>query len=778
MADEKKIIIEVELDAKGAKKTATELTGALAVQRAELAKLQKILKQGKGNTKEQREAWEKAAKGVAGLNRAIAENAKDLRNAQKEATAEASSINALRASVSKLTKERNALNVSTDEGQKRFKELTKTIKTQTDELKELEGAVGDTRRNVGNYKADIVEALKANSLFGDSFGKLAQGLETAKLGTKSLAAALIALPIIAIAFAIKTFLERTREGRQLLERFGAVTQAVFGVFLDLIADIGKDFVEFFNDPLENSKTLVKDLGDAIVKNLTNRFDALIETAGAIGVVFKQLFAGEFTEAVGTASDVAKGFFKIYTGVDANDAIAKGKELAEQARKLAEEIAKQAKIADNLAQANIRARDSIRALTVEASKQKRIAEENRKLRDDETKTEAERLAFNKLALEAEEKRRDALLKTLDLRKRILQNEIALNGGFKNAQDSQLDELAQFEAEKFDILEDFAGRTTELLTEENSIKRDELKAQANLEAAILEEKLITGQLSAEEELQQRIAIIRKKRDAELVGLNEGSREAQQVRQEFRNEELQLLADFEADKAETLATADEAETERLKAQFDEREKARKEELAKQKALADAQIVIQEQKLSAISGITSALISVFGEESAAGKIAFITDKALAIADVIIKTQQANALLSAQLGVASPPAIAANTIRGIASVATIAATTVQGFAEGGYTGDGGKYQPAGVVHRGEIVIPQTGVKAMGGASQAMGTISSLGGFANGGIVGSRMSAQSRVPNAINSLSNDISRLQVQVAVTDINKASGKYNAIQAKVNS
>jgi len=29
------------------------------------------------------------------------------------------------------------------------------------------------------------------------------------------------------------------------------------------------------------------------------------------------------------------------------------------------------------------------------------------------------------------------------------------------------------------------------------------------------------------------------------------------------------------------------------------------------------------------------------------------------------------------------------------------GFAEGGYTGDGGKYEPAGIVHKGEFVIPQ-----------------------------------------------------------------------------
>lgn len=34
-----------------------------------------------------------------------------------------------------------------------------------------------------------------------------------------------------------------------------------------------------------------------------------------------------------------------------------------------------------------------------------------------------------------------------------------------------------------------------------------------------------------------------------------------------------------------------------------------------------------------------------------------------------------------------------------------KGHAEGGYTGDGGKYEPAGIVHKGEYVIPQEGVR-------------------------------------------------------------------------
>jgi lambda family phage tail tape measure protein len=36
------------------------------------------------------------------------------------------------------------------------------------------------------------------------------------------------------------------------------------------------------------------------------------------------------------------------------------------------------------------------------------------------------------------------------------------------------------------------------------------------------------------------------------------------------------------------------------------------------------------------------------------------------------------------------------------------GFASGGYTGDGGKYEVAGVVHRGEFVMPQETVSRVG----------------------------------------------------------------------
>lgn len=49
--------------------------------------------------------------------------------------------------------------------------------------------------------------------------------------------------------------------------------------------------------------------------------------------------------------------------------------------------------------------------------------------------------------------------------------------------------------------------------------------------------------------------------------------------------------------------------------------------------------------------------------------------------------------------------IAGFAAVASLQAllsTALASFADGGYTGDGGKYQPAGIVHAGEFVAPQS----------------------------------------------------------------------------
>lgn len=54
------------------------------------------------------------------------------------------------------------------------------------------------------------------------------------------------------------------------------------------------------------------------------------------------------------------------------------------------------------------------------------------------------------------------------------------------------------------------------------------------------------------------------------------------------------------------------------------------------------------------------------------------------------------------------------------------GFARGGYTGDGGKYEPAGIVHRGEFVFTKEATKRIG----VNNLHRMMRGYASGGVVG------------------------------------------------
>jgi SLT domain-containing protein len=56
------------------------------------------------------------------------------------------------------------------------------------------------------------------------------------------------------------------------------------------------------------------------------------------------------------------------------------------------------------------------------------------------------------------------------------------------------------------------------------------------------------------------------------------------------------------------------------------------------------------------------------------------------------------------------------------------GYASGGFTGMGGKYEPAGVVHRGEFVFPSEAVSRIG--VPMLGALAGLPGYSFGGLVG------------------------------------------------
>ncbi|XKM39130.1 D-alanyl-D-alanine carboxypeptidase family protein [Rhizobium ruizarguesonis] len=89
------------------------------------------------------------------------------------------------------------------------------------------------------------------------------------------------------------------------------------------------------------------------------------------------------------------------------------------------------------------------------------------------------------------------------------------------------------------------------------------------------------------------------------------------------------------------------------------------------------------------------------------------------------------------------------------------GFAEGGYTGDGGKHEPAGVVHRGEFVMSKAATRRLGaGNLDAMHRAALRGGYAEGGYVGSAPALRKPDLVAANGNAAPVQQITISAPVT------------------
>ncbi|EPL0838246.1 phage tail length tape measure family protein [Klebsiella aerogenes] len=116
-----------------------------------------------------------------------------------------------------------------------------------------------------------------------------------------------------------------------------------------------------------------------------------------------------------------------------------------------------------------------------------------------------------------------------------------------------------------------------------------------------------------------------------------------------------------------------------------------------------------NSFSGITDAMGTMFGKQSVMYKAAFVTQKAFALAQAAVQLPMAMAqALSSQPFPYNLAAMA--TVAGLMATITssISSAAAVGFASGGYTGSGGKYQPAGIVHKGEYVFDQESTNRIG----------------------------------------------------------------------
>jgi lambda family phage tail tape measure protein len=170
-----------------------------------------------------------------------------------------------------------------------------------------------------------------------------------------------------------------------------------------------------------------------------------------------------------------------------------------------------------------------------------------------------------------------------------------------------------------------------------------------------------------------------------------------------------------------------------------------------AQANQVIESQKNEIITSATQTMIDSglqilatgFGEQSGIYKAAFAASKAFAIAQSLVSIQQGIAMAAANpfpYNIAAMASVAAATASIVSNIAAVADV---GFATGGFTGPGGKYQPAGIVHKGEYVFDQAATNRIG--------VSNLEALRNGGSLDATLSKPGFGTGAQN-VSNDNSQ--------------------------
>ena len=376
MAEETEIF-RIELDVEALIQQAQLAREAISKLREEQKQLQA---QGKENSAE----FEQNAAEIRKLGTSYKEATRTIDNNTKVTNAQKGSIQQLRAELALITDKWNKLSKEERDNAEVGGKIQQRTRQLSDELKKLEGSVGDTRRNVGNYTASIKEALGSVNLFGTNIGGLERGMaqlrtgvQLSTLGFHGLKAAIASTGIGALVIALASlviFFTKTEKGSKLLEQGMAALGAGVDVLVGLFGDLG----EFIVNAFENPKQGLIDLGNLIKDNIINRFTA-----------FKVIFDGILDLDL---KKLTNGFLQLNTGVE--DLVGKTQNLGNAMAKAADEAARLTRGADIL-------KDAERELGVEQEKVRGQIDKLILTSKERTLTEKQRIENLKIAGALEE-----------------------------------------------------------------------------------------------------------------------------------------------------------------------------------------------------------------------------------------------------------------------------------------------------------------------------------------------------------------------------------------
>lgn len=695
-------LIEKSLELATTKK---QLNAALKDEQAQVNAAGKAFKAGAISQEEYRKvisnstkAQTELTKQMIDVNKSISDNNAEIKVNTTLLTSQESSVNALRAQLAKNTKELNSMSAATRNNTDEGKALAAETKEISDKLKEMEKAVGDNRRNVGNYAESVQEALSNTKGLSGATGALASSMTGAVGSVKAFTTALMANPIVAIVGIILTLIstveklmKRNTEMATNLKAAFAPFEVIFSRILDGITNLlngaakAIDWVSTKVVSLLNSIGLISDetaKAANAAKELTRAEQAIFESE-TDALVTLSAMSRELANQKSLVADQTKSIKE--RNAAANQGLSTLKQMENIEVGILKQKYEQIKAQNELSYTSADdRRKEMEALAALQSKQAEYTEKQKELISQASSLQNQETAKNSAAASAaEQAKAQAAIKATEQaerRKRELQQEtikqmeIALTTLDLSIKERELN--SDTNATKLANQQELADKSLEIeryRLEQGLISQQEY---ANRETALKLETVKLQQKAVEEQ---------EALDKERRAMDEANRK-ELAMSEITNQYDLRQAQLDAQYAQELAAAERigADTTLIQQKY---EKA-KEDLTKARVNAE---------LTMSAGLAGQLSSLLGEESEAGK-------AFGVVQATINTYLGATKALAQggiLGIAQAAIVIAFGMKQVMSIAkqkdpdTKINTSVKKYAKGGQI-VGKSHAQGGVTFRGD----------------------------------------------------------------------------------
>jgi hypothetical protein len=340
-----------------------------------------------------------------------------------------------------------------------------------------------------NVKSDIGKVVTQTAKLEGAAKKGKKGFKTLGTAIKGVGAAMKAAGIGLIVGLLAKLMEVFSGNQKVLDAFDTGMTALNIAFNDLFDFLNNNigaFVGFFKDIFENPQQALKDFGDMIKNNLIERFNSLLDTFGYVGSALSSLFKGKFKEAAGFAKMAGKEMVDVATGVD--DSFDKTVETVTKAAGAIVDYSKKvitnAKAITEQNKAAEKAAVQFEKLNAQYLKD---AEDQRQIRDDETKSFAKRIAANEELSRILKEQGEEQKKQIQIKVNAAQAQYDINDSDANFIALEQEKIALLQVE-----EAINGQMSEQLQNKNALEKELLESQRELR--------LEGMSGLERELQE--------------------------------------------------------------------------------------------------------------------------------------------------------------------------------------------------------------------------------------------------------------------------------------